>query len=146
MTVYINTIYPFGAAIGGAVTGKRVIYHVHEKPVKQTIISSFAMFIQAKLAHRSIFVSKYLYDNSYIDSNNKELVYNALSPEFTLRAEKFIRNSLFDNILMICSLRIFKGVLEFVEIATALSQYKFTLVVNGTDDEIISFFNGVTIF
>jgi L-malate glycosyltransferase len=145
VTVYINTIYPFGAAIGAAITAKRVIYHVHEKPVKQNIISSLAMFVQAKSAHRAIFVSKYLYDNSSLDRDKKELVYNALSPEFTSRAEKFMRKGFSDNILMICSLRIFKGVLEFVGIATVLSECKFTLVVNGTDNEIASFFKGVTL-
>jgi glycosyltransferase involved in cell wall biosynthesis len=141
--VYINTIYPFGAAIGAALTGKKVIYHVHEKPVKQNIISSFAIFIQTNFAHKSIFVSKYLYDNSPINNLKKELVYNALSPEFTFHAEKYIRKGQSDNILMICSLRIFKGVFIFVDIAKCLSQFKFTLVVNGTDDEIISFFKGV---
>ena len=145
VTVYLNTIYPFGAAIGAAVTGKTVIYHIHEKPVKQSIISSFAMFIQAKSARKSIFVSRYLYDNSSLNSHRKELVYNALSPEFTFRAEKFTRIGLPGNILMICSLRIYKGVFEFVEIATCLSKYKFTLVVNGTDDEIVSFFKGVAL-
>ena len=140
--VYINTIYPFGAAIGAALTGNRVIYHVHEKPVKQNIISSFAIFIQSNFSYKSIFVSRYLYDNSSIANKKKELIYNALSPEFTLRAEKYIHKNLSDNILMICSLRIFKGVFIFVDIAKCLSQFKFTLVVNGTDDEIRSFFRG----
>jgi len=143
--VYINTIYPFGAAIGAALTGKRVIYHVHEKPVKQNIISSFAIFIQANLAFKSIYVSKYLFENSSINIRKKELVYNALSPEFTLRAEKYIRKNQSGNILMICSLRIFKGVFIFVDIANRLSQFKFTLVVNGTDEEISTFFKGVKI-
>jgi|WetSurMetagenome_2_1015567.scaffolds.fasta_scaffold13688_3 L-malate glycosyltransferase len=143
--VYINTIYPFGAAIGAALTRKKVIYHVHEKPVKQNIISSFAIFIQTKFANKSIFVSKYLYDNSAISNNKKELVYNALSPEFTFRAEQFLRKAKSDNILMICSLRIFKGVLIFVDIAKCLPQFRFTLVVNGTDDEIASFFKGVAL-
>lgn len=143
VTVYINTIYPFGAAIGAVITRKRLIYHVHEKPVKQSIISSFALIILNKFAHKAIFVSRYLHDNSSLREEKKELVYNALSPEFTLRAEHFIHNSITCNILMICSLRKFKGVLEYIEIASVLSKYSFTLVVNGTEVEIESFFRGI---
>jgi glycosyltransferase involved in cell wall biosynthesis len=141
--IYINTIYPFGAALGAVITRKRLIYHVHEKPVIQSIISSFALIILNKFAQKAIFVSRYLYDNSSLRKEKKELVYNALSPEFTLRAEQFVHDSITYNILMICSLRKFKGVLEFVEIASVLSKYSFTLVVNGTDEEIVSFFRGL---
>lgn len=143
--VYINTIYPFGAALGAVVTGKRLIYHVHENPVKKNIISTFALFIQTKFADKTIFVSRYLFELSPLNYEKKELVYNALSPEFTLRALKVVHDNSTSNILMICSLRKFKGVLEFVEIASILSQYSFTLVVNGTDEEVTSFFRSTSL-
>lgn len=143
VTIYINTIYPFGAAIGAVVTRKRLVYHVHEQPVKKNIISSFATLILTKFVQKSIYVSRYLYENSPLGNDKKELIYNALDPEFTLRAEKLLFNNQSYNVLMICSLRIFKGVMVFKDIASILSQYSFTLVVNGSDAEINSFFQGV---
>jgi L-malate glycosyltransferase len=145
VTVYINTIYPFGAAIGAALTRKRLIYHVHENPIIKSIISSFAMFVLNNLANKAIYVSMYLYNNSTLKESKKELVYNALSSEFVMTSEQAVYKKKSTNILMICSLRTFKGVFIFVEIAAVLDQYSFTLVVNGTNDEIVSFFKGITI-
>lgn len=145
VTIYINTIYPFGAALGAVITRKRLVYHVHELPVKENIITSFALFILNKYARKAIFVSRYLYDNFALNDSRKELVYNALSPQFTFIAERFRHDIMSYNILMICSLRKFKGVNEFVGVASLLSQYSFTLVVNGTDEEIASFFSGIAL-
>jgi glycosyltransferase involved in cell wall biosynthesis len=145
VVIYINTIYPFGAAIGAVITRKRLIYHVHEKPVKQNIFSYFALFILNNFADRVIYVSRYLYDNSSVKDEKKALVYNALSPEFVSQAK--LRSSYYKpyNVLMVCSLRKFKGVFIFCEIAAQLPQYKFTLVLNSTDEEIKSFFKRTTL-
>jgi len=140
--IYVNTIYPFGAAIGAAITRKRLIYHVHENPVKHNVISSFALFILNAFVDKAIYVSMYLYNNSRVETKKKVLVYNSLSPEFTQKAMGSIHPDVPDSILMICSLRKYKGVFVFCEIASYLSQYSFKLVVNATDKEIESFFNG----
>jgi L-malate glycosyltransferase len=139
--IYINTILPFGAALGAALIRKKVIYHVHENPVKRNPVNSIALKVFYKFAYKAIFVSKYLYESYNIAVNKKRLVYNALSPEFVNQAKNHIHNSSKAyNILMICSLRIFKGVLIFTELASKLPEYNFTLILNANPNEIEIFF------
>jgi len=139
--IYINTILPFGAAIAALLINKRVIYHVHEKPVQRNIIQTICLFFFKISAHKAIFVSKYLFDNIKILPEKKILLYNALSKDFTLKAFQHTPE-LYEpyHILMICSLRIYKGVTIFKDIAITLSNHKFLLVLNASDEEVSEFF------
>ncbi|NBA87085.1 glycosyltransferase [Emticicia sp. CRIBPO] len=140
--IYINTILPFGAAFGAAFVKKEVIYHVHEKPVTKNLIQNIAITIFKKYSGKSIFVSKYLFDCFDLPTSKKTLVYNSLSPEFTSMARKNKeRGRASYNILMICSLRVYKGVLVFLELAKMLKEYSFTLILNADDEEVDSFFH-----
>ncbi len=139
--IYINTILPFGAALGSAFFKKKIIYHIHENPVTVNLIQSFSLYISKKTSDKNIFVSKYLYDSFDLPSNKKYLVYNALSPDFTEKIENNEGKKLNDTILMVCSLRVYKGVLIFWELAKKLPNYTFTLVLNASDQEISLFFN-----
>lgn len=144
--IYINTILPFGAALGAALTKNSVIYHVHEKPVTKNFIQNFAITIFLKLSDKSIFVSKYLFDSFDLPINKKVLIYNSLAPEFSLMAKEVRDVQVVSyNILMVCSLRVYKGVLVFLKLANILSEYSFTLVLNANDKEIASFFNSLEI-
>lgn len=139
--IYLNTILPFGAAIAGRLIGKKIIYHVHENPIKRNIFHRISIFIFMNFASKAVFVSQYLYESFPIDSQKKVLIHNALSPEFVLVAEKhnpkFPPNA---NILMACSLKTYKGVMVFIKLAEKLSFLNFTLVLNADQKEIKQFF------
>ena len=140
--IYINTILPFGAALGAALIKKKVIYHVHEKPVTKNLIQNIGVSIFTKFSNKSIFVSKYLLDSFDLPIDKKVLVYNSLAPEFSLTAkENKVKRTMNYNVLMVCSLRTFKGVLIFLALANRLPEYSFTLVLNADGKEITSFFN-----
>ena len=140
--IYINTILPFGAALGSALTKNSVIYHVHEKPVTKNFIQNFAIKIFMKFSNKSIFVSKYLFDSFDLPTNKKMLIYNSLAPEFSTNSKNNNKVCTTDcNILMICSLRTYKGVLVFLELANILKENSFTLVLNANNKEIAAFFN-----
>ena len=47
-----------------------------------------------------------------------------------------------DKILMICSMKWYKGVFEFIELANVLTFCQFRLVLNASEKEIASFFKG----
>lgn len=144
--IYINTILPFGAALGTALTKNLVIYHIHEKPVTKNFIQNFAIAIFMRFSDKSIFVSKYLFDSFDLSNNKKILIYNSLSPEFSSIAKNSVDKTTMNcNILMICSLRTYKGVLIFIDLASKLSKYSFILVLNANNDEIAKYFNLIEI-
>jgi glycosyltransferase involved in cell wall biosynthesis len=138
---YINTIHPFGAALAARLINKKVIYHVHENPVRKNIIHKIAIAVFLKCAQRAIFVSEYLYNSYRIDVNRKILVYNALNPDFTKIAANHrpVLEKPY-NILMACSLKFYKGIDVFTELAAKLPEYHFFLVLNADNSEISKYF------
>ena len=140
--IYINTILPFGAALGSLITKNSVIYHIHEKPVTKNFIQNFAIAIFMRFSDKSIFVSKYLFDSFDLPINRKVLIYNSLAPKFSLVAKEICGvHFMYYNILMICSLRVYKGILVFLKLADRMSHYSFTLVLNANEEEISTFFD-----
>ncbi len=139
---YINTLMPWGAALAARVIGKRVVFHVHEISIKPVFIRIWCKWIAKHTAHDIIYVSEFVKRKKIIDAPRHFVVHNALSPKFV---KSTIPNYHRDEfiVLMLCNLKIYKGVIEFVQIARLLPQYGFELVLNATDDEINSFFKNI---
>ena len=140
---YINTIIPFGATLGGYVFRIKSICHVHENPVRKNIVHRIELFVLRKFPSKAIFVSKYLYDSYIMAETRKELVSNALYPGFVEIAEKHtpvFKNP--GNILMACSLKVYKGIFVFLELAELLPEFSFTLILNAGMNDIASYFRG----
>lgn len=137
---YINTICPFGAGIGGWISKKKVVYHVHEKYIKSKVLYKLYEIVY-KLSHdKSFYVSNYL-KNSYTDKcAGNNVIYNALSTDFEQIASKSTKKVIHKTILMFASLKEYKGVFVFEKLAKELSQYEFELVLNATDEEIENWF------
>lgn len=138
---YVNTICPVGAVLSAALLKIPVLYHVHEKYVNPNVLHYFYEIVWRKFSKRTLFVSKYLqrqYNKEDIQSS--AVVYNALSDDFLSHIEYREHKNLPYNILMIGSLKYYKGVDVFVELARRLPQYNFTLVVNGSREDIASCF------
>ncbi len=151
--VYVNTVLPFGGAIIGKMKGCRVIYHVHETSMKPVILKRF-LFGTAKLcAQDVIFVSNYLAKQEPFKNSKNHVIFNALEDEFLSKAiENRNSKQKQKNILLVCSLKEYKGVNEFVNLAKKLNDYTFRLVVNASQIEIETYFinqkkpNNLTIF
>lgn len=141
--VYINTVLPFGAAFAGRIKGARVIYHVHESTVNPPILKWFLFKMVSWTASDIINVSDYVAKSHGIKNVNNHLVYNSIDEAFlTNRLPKEIREKP-KNVLMVCSLKAYKGVFEFISLAEDHPQYQFRLVLNATQSEIKDFFKGV---
>ena len=130
---YINTLLPVGPALAGRLMGKRVVYHYHENAfVKGAFYKTLAFFMQ-KLAHEIICVSAY--QASFLQrKKGVTVIPNALPKEFTDRLHPnpdaaFERKT----VLMLSSLKEYKGTREFIELAEKLPQYKFVLVINDIE-------------
>jgi len=140
--VYINTVLPFGAALAGKMSGCKIIYHIHETSVKPKIFKNL-LFGMAKItADKIVFVSEYLLKQESL-IKNQELLYNVLESDFAEKADRLRnRKKGIPVVLMICSLKRYKGVDEFLELARRNPFYIFKLVVNATELEIQDYFKG----
>ncbi len=133
---YINTLLPVGPALAGRIMRKHVVYHYHENAfVKGAFYKTLASAMQY-LAHEIICVSRY--QASFLKRKDKiTVVPNALPKSFTEKLhpnadEAFNRQT----ILMLSSLKKYKGTREFINLANNLPQYKFVLVINDTQENI----------
>lgn len=143
--VYINTVLPFGAAILGKLKSCRVIYHIHETTMKPPLLKKFLFGIARWAADDVIYVSDYLAQQEKMKNINVHTVHNAIENEFleiAMVKRKYHLNS--NSMLMVCSLKDYKGVNEYVALAKLRPQYKFTLVVNAKQEEIDHFFKSTS--
>lgn len=133
---YINTILPIGPAIAGRLTGKRVIYHYHENAtIKSSFYRTLAWMMQ-KLASDIICVSNY--QRSFLKRKERiEVIPNAIEESFISRLQPNSERAFSEKrILMLGSLKQYKGTQEFAELARMLPQYRFELVLNDTQENI----------
>lgn len=139
--IYVNTVLPFGAAVLGKLKGCRVIYHVHETSMKPLIFKRFLFGIVRWCATDVIYVSDYLAEAEPIIGPRVHTVHNALPNTFNERAANFSKIGASRNrVLMICSLKAYKGVFEFVALARRNPSKYFRMVLNATEIEINNFF------
>ncbi len=143
--IYINTLLPFGAALAGKLIGKKIIYHIHETSIRPLLLKSFLKWVVSFTANQAIYVSKYLMETEKIVGPKSVVIHNALSSRFTQKANlnrkeaKEIQQPF--TILMLCSLKKYKGVDEFVELAKRLPAYQFELVLNTDAAAIAEYFD-----
>ena len=142
--IYINTLLPFGAAIGGWITGTKVIYHIHETSINPIIFKNFLLWVAKITASEAIYVSEFLMEKEPLKGVSSKVIYNSLNPTFVEKAEDFLsthpEKEYPFTTLMLCSLKEYKGVFEFVELANRMPKYKFELVINSTMEQINEFF------
>ena len=144
--IYVNTLLPFGAALYGRLTGRRVIYHVHEISITPAPLKYLLTTIARFTSSLNLYVSDaHMHAMPIIDVPARR-VYNALDGEFIARARHAtyaLRHDGYFNILMIASLRDYKGVPELLALAEALhdqTAIRIDLVVNDDKEAIERYF------
>ena len=144
IVIYINTLLPFGAGLAGKYLNKPVVYHIHESSVKPKLLKWFLKKIAAWSSHQQIFVSQWLKETEQDSKVPASVVYNGLSDDFCRKADeekKKEREKKAFTCLMLCSLKAYKGVDDFVLLAEALPDINFQLVVNASSSAIEDYFN-----
>ncbi len=136
VTFYINTLLPVGPALAGRLTGKRVVYHYHENATVKGVFYRLLAAAMQRLAHRIICVSEY--QASFLRRRDKvTVVPNALPREFVEKlhpdAEAAFERK---TVLMLSSLKAYKGTKEFIEMSQRMPEYRFVLVINDTKENI----------
>lgn len=140
--IYVNTLLPFGAALAGKLIGKPVVYHLHETSIRPLLLLNFLRKIAAVTATRAIYVSAYLYNELPLKGVESIIIYNAVPEDFEKITEEFKYSSAKENfiVLMVCSLKRYKGIYEFIDLARRHPALKFEMVVNVTLIELKEFF------
>lgn len=138
---YINTVTPIGAAWACKLTSKNMIYQVHENMQSQKSLFGLYRFTYKHCNRRTLFVSHYL-ESLAVGTKQSKVVYNSLDCEFFKAANDFLETNVSqrETILMVASLRWFKGVYEFVELARRCPEYKFEMVLSTNEQEVLNFY------
>lgn len=144
VVIYVNTMMPFGAAIAGKIIGKRVIYHIHETSITPNFLKKFLRYIIKLTADYIVYVSRYLKEVENFPLIDSKVIYNSLSSDFfnIARKSKYDCDSVDFSIMMACSLKEYKGVSNFLKIASMFidnKKIKFTLVLNADEIEISNY-------
>ena len=139
--IYVNTLLPFGAALWGHRTGRKVVYHLHEVSVSPRLLRRFLCGIVARTAAVVFYVSNDHRARLPIDGLRAVTLSNPIDPALQKRGHATPytpRRSGKFNVLMLASPRDFKGVPEFMRLAASLLARKdlcFTLVLNAGQSE-----------
>lgn len=145
--IYVNTLLPFGAALYGRMTGRRVVYHIHEISVGPTLLKQFLTFIARRTSSLNIYVSDAHMQALPIKGVLAKRVYNALDSRFAKQAYASSYTHRCDgyfNVLMIASLRDYKGIPELLAVAKALCNHtsiRFELLVNDDKTAVDRYFS-----
>ncbi len=142
---WLNTLMPFGAALAARLMGHRVVYHIHETSVRPPVLKRWLRFVARHTAHHAVFVSRFLQKEEGLPGVPSSVVYNALPEEFVMQAALHEKETDPDmrrpfTVLMLCSLKDYKGVGEFVALAGRLPHCQFVLVLNATMEDISHWF------
>lgn len=142
-TVYVNTLLPFGAAIFGKLTGRRVIYHLHEVSLSPAILQQFLTLVARLCADHLIYVSKFHQERLPIAKVPFSVVHNAIDPSISSAAQGHIYTPRIDGlfrVLMLASGRAYKGIPEFIRLARDLEHrddIRFMLILSSDEDNIL---------
>ena len=139
--LYMNTVVPFGAAIAAKIRRKRIIYHVHEVYINPGFVKKFYSWVMNKCASKVICVSNYVKDN--VNFKDSVVVYNpAEKTEWPKNLDLYLKQK-FERklIFMPTSLKEYKGVFQFVELARLMPDFDFLLLCSTELSEMQKFFS-----
>lgn len=135
--IYVNTILPVGAALGAWLARMRLTVHCHEDVKGKSLTYRLLARMVLPLADKVVCVSRWQSVRLPRGLKKVEIRPNTLPSHFISQlrcdpAAAFEKR----NVLMISSLKAYKGIPEFIQLASMLPQYKFTLVAAATRQEI----------
>lgn len=144
--LYINTLLPAGAALMGKLLGKKVIYHLHETTINPWVLKKALRLTAKYCANQAIYVSQFLAEEENLDGIPAHIIHNALSKKFINKAlsyhtqNKGRTSSTPFTCLMACSLKSYKGIEQYLQLAELLPAYRFELVLNASHHQVNDFF------
>lgn len=144
--IYVNTLLPFAAALFGRLTGRRVVCHLHEASLRPRLLQWFLLRTALWSADRLVCVSEF--QKQALGVAGALVVPNAVEPDLYAKALRHgytPRHGGAFRVCMLCSLRDYKGVPEFLRLAHQLADHPdiaFELVVSDDVSTVSAYFAG----
>lgn len=142
--VFVNTLLPFAAMLWGHRTGRRVVVHVHEVSITPGALRRFLTSCAGRCADLLLYVSNDHRARLPIEGPPALIVPNPVGAALVARADggapREDRQQF--RILMLASLRGYKGINEFMALAKGLqdrTDISFDLVLNAEADDVACF-------
>lgn len=142
--VFVNTLLPFAAMLWGRRTGRRVVVHVHEASITPSLLKRFLTRCAGRSADLLLYVSKDHRARLPIDGPPALILPNPVGKTIMDRANGYVPrlDRQHFRILMLASLRGYKGISEFMALAARLQYRKdisFDLVLNAEATDVAAF-------
>ena len=139
--LYVNTLLPFAASLYGRLSGRRVVCHLHEVSLRPRMLQWFLLRVAIWSAHRVICVSEFHRRRLGLqDAASVRVVANTVDAAMFDAGKRSVyasRRAGVFRICMLCALRDYKGVPEFVGLARCFADsddVEFELVVSDSAD------------
>lgn len=142
--VFVNTLLPFAAMLWGRRTGRRVVVHVHEVSITPRPLRRFLTSCAGRSADLLLYVSNDHLARMPIEGPPALIVPNPVGAALVAHAEAHAprQDRKEFRILMLASLRGYKGINEFMTLADGLQKrtdISFDLVLNAEADDVMGF-------
>ena len=139
--IYINTLLPSLVSLVAKHKNCKVVFHIHETSIKPKVLMDLLLKVCVKTGDKFLFVSKYVSEQFEFPETKKFIIYNSLPLTFIKKALESIdkKDATEFTVSMLCSLKKYKGIYEFIEIAKKLPDINFVLVLNSNKEEVDNF-------
>jgi len=142
--VFVNTLLPFGAMLWARRNKLCLVVHVHEISITPFVLRWFLTSCASRCAYKLIYVSNDHLARLPISGPGAVVITNPVSPKFTANVFPYSSRRSGDfRVLMLTSLRGYKGIEEFMSLAKRLrkrTDIVFDLVLNAEKSEMLSFY------
>ncbi|MCU0321511.1 MAG: glycosyltransferase family 4 protein [Chitinophagaceae bacterium] len=136
--LYVNTILPLGALIAGKIRSARTICHIHEDLNKKNLAIKIQTKIIKLTSTEIIFVSNYVAKAMEFGVAKTNILYNCVSDDYFFEEINDNSKDKTDQfrVAMACSFKKYKGVVEFINLAKLIPEFKFHLILNTNHEEL----------
>ncbi|MGF1843532.1 glycosyltransferase [Vibrio clamense] len=133
--ILVNTLLPFGAALAGKMCNVEVNYYLHEVSISPKLLNFTLVKVMECTSSYNLFVSDYV--KGVYTNLPGCVIYNCADPMYetiNLTDDALYNKWLKKNVLLVCSLKTYKGYLSFIEIAKE-NDFLFTLILNCSQSD-----------
>lgn len=146
---YTNSTYPFGASLAAKIMHKPLYYHIHEYDLDSKLFGKLLKYIAIFLSDKLIFVSHSLANSFSCKESKKIVIHNSISSKLWEEAQS---HTPLDSdhrpfrVLMLASLKKYKGIDQFFSLAKRLEVYKeisFLCILSCNNEEWLKYKKGI---
>jgi len=133
---YTNTILPFTSIWAAKLLKKKTVVHVHEYEISPKLLNNFLFWVVRNSADQVVTVSSFLANNAALGNRASLVVPNCAPEVFRINRIKNTFPTQGFSVLMLASLRTYKGILEFEKLASKLPHIRFRLVLSDSAHQV----------